>query len=126
MVGTAVAVLAHRVLDWLNCCVLGQGTGILDRDFVDVKVDLDRLVGGKAVQGRFPKAGSGGIPWFAFLDAKGEVIVTSDGPNGNIGYPAKPEEINHFLAMLRKAARRIEPEKIGKALKEAAERLKAS
>lgn len=116
----------HRLDDFL---ALQEIATILDRDFIDLKIDLDRMSGGKTVQAKFPKAGSGGIPWFAFLDAKGEVIVTSDGPNGNIGFPAKPDEINHFLAMLKKAARRIEPdeiEQIGKDLKETAERSKGS
>ena len=31
---------------------------------------------------------SGGIPWFAILDAQGKALATSDGPGGNIGYPA--------------------------------------
>ena len=47
-----------------------------------------------------------------FLDAKGNAIVTSDGPKGNIGYPATPAEIEHFIAMLTKARRRIEPAQV--------------
>lgn len=35
---------------------------------------------------------------------------TADGPKGNIGYPAEPQEIEHFLAMLKQSARRMEPE----------------
>ena len=33
---------------------------------------------------------------------------TSDGPKGNIGYPFKPEEIDHFMALIAKESRRIE------------------
>ena len=47
-----------------------------------------------------------------FTDAKGNAIVNSDGPKGNIGYPATPEEIGHFVAMLRKAARKLSPAQI--------------
>nr|UXE45585.1 thiol:disulfide interchange protein DsbD [uncultured bacterium] len=82
---------------------------ILGRDFIDVKIDEDRMTGGKELDARFRKGASGGIPWIAFLDAKGNVLATSDGPDGNIGYPAKPDEIAHFANMLA-VARRIEPE----------------
>jgi thioredoxin-related protein len=49
-----------------------------------------------------------GLPFFAFLDEKGELIVNSLRPTGssreNIGYPAQPEEIDWFITMLKKAA----------------------
>ncbi len=77
---------------------------ILGRDFVDVKLDLSRMTGADGVLKKYKAEKSGGIPWFAFLDAKGDAIVTSDGPRGNIGYPAAPEEIDHFIAMLKKVA----------------------
>ncbi len=43
---------------------------------------------------------SGGIPWFAILDAKAKVLATSDGPKGNIGFPSTEDEIVHFVKML--------------------------
>jgi thioredoxin-related protein len=85
---------------------------ILGKDFVDIKIDEDRMTGGKELDAKFRKDGAGGIPWFAFLDAQGKVLATSDGPKGNIGYPAQPDEIAHFTTMLRKTARRIEPAQI--------------
>ena len=54
-----------------------------------------------------------GLPFFAFLDAKGEVIVNSKRPvagqtNGrNIGHPFQPQEIEWFITMIKKAAPRI-------------------
>ena len=30
------------------------------------------------------------------------------GPNGNIGYPFKPEEIDHFMSVITKEGRRID------------------
>jgi len=49
-----------------------------------------------------------GLPFFAFLDAKGETIVNSlrpdKGGTSNIGYPSEPEEIDWFLEMVQKAA----------------------
>ena len=83
---------------------------IIGRDFVDVKLDLSRMTGADTILKKYKPDQSGGIPWFVFVDAKGNAIVTSDAPKGNIGYPAAPEEIAHFMAMLKKAARRIGPE----------------
>ena len=46
-----------------------------------------------------------GLPFFAFLDAKGELIVNSrrDGA-GNIGHPFQQEEVAWFMKMLQRAA----------------------
>lgn len=76
---------------------------LLGKTFVDVKLDLNRMTGADVVLDRYKGAKSGGIPWYAILDAEGKKVVDSDGPNGNIGYPLQPDEIVHFLAMLRKA-----------------------
>ncbi|MFO0956579.1 MAG: thioredoxin family protein [Isosphaeraceae bacterium] len=87
---------------------------IFDRQFVDRKIDVDRMTGGKEMAEKF-KADRKGIPWFAFLDRDGKVVADSDGPDGqNIGYPAEPKEIDHFIAMLKKAATKLTPEQIAK------------
>ncbi len=46
-----------------------------------------------------------GLPFFVFLNAKGELIVNSkkDGRD-NIGHPFQPEEVSWFMTMLGKAA----------------------
>jgi len=85
---------------------------VFAKDFVDLKIDVDRMTDGKTVSARFRGSEGGGIPWSAFLDAEGKVIVTSDGPEGNIGYPTAPAEIAHFLAMLRQARKNMTPEDI--------------
>src|SRR6185312_3516971 len=102
---------------------------IFGRDFVDIKLDLARMAGADEVLGQYNRSRAVGVPWFVFLDAKGNALVTSDGPKGNIGYPAKPEEIEHFIAMLKKVARKIEPaqiESIEKSLKSEAEKIEAA
>jgi thioredoxin-related protein len=73
---------------------------VFGKDYVDVKIDMDRMTGAKEILTRFNSSGSGGIPWFVILDAKGKPMATSDGPNGNIGFPANDEEITHFVKML--------------------------
>ena len=55
----------------------------------------------------FQKLGGEGLPFFAILDAKGKALATSTGPDGNIGYPKEPQEIEAFAAVLRKTAPRI-------------------
>jgi len=47
-----------------------------------------------------------GLPFFAFVDSEGKMIVSSntDGKSGNIGCPATKAEIEWFLKMIRKAA----------------------
>jgi hypothetical protein len=53
--------------------------------------------------------GNAGLRFFAFLDANGELIVNSlppvaGRPAMNIGDPRKPEEVEWFLLMVKKAA----------------------
>jgi hypothetical protein len=50
-----------------------------------------------------------GLPFLAVLDKKGNVIGSSlrpvpGKPGENIGYPATPEEVGHFLSILEAAA----------------------
>jgi thiol-disulfide isomerase/thioredoxin len=58
--------------------------------------------------------GPNGLPFFAFLDGKGTLIVNSNRPSRsggmNIGYPSEPEEIDWFVKMMKKAAPKIAPE----------------
>jgi thioredoxin-related protein len=114
----------HHLHNWM---AQPEIAAILDRDFVIAQVDVDRMTGGKEIQKRYQPATSGGIPWFAILDAQGKSLVTSDGPKGNIGYPAAPEEIDHFLAMVKGQGRRIDAhqlDQLRKSLEENAERIK--
>ena len=51
-----------------------------------------------------------GLPFIAFLDSKGDVIVNGMYPGddkhkkGNIGHPIEPHEVDWFMSMLQKAA----------------------
>jgi len=85
---------------------------LINREFVDVKLDLSRMMGADEILRRYNPGKSGGIPWFVFLDSRGKALATSNGPKGNIGYPATPEEIEHFIGMLKKTARKLEPAQI--------------
>ena len=41
-----------------------------------------------------------GIPWSVILDSDGNVLATSDGPEGNIGFPNSKTNIDHFMSMV--------------------------
>ncbi|HYV28228.1 MAG TPA: hypothetical protein VFA77_11885 [Candidatus Eisenbacteria bacterium] len=55
-----------------------------------------------------------GLPFFAFADAKGNLIVNSNRPlagkpeGANIGHPFAPEEVEWFMSMLKQAALKME------------------
>jgi thioredoxin-related protein len=111
----------HKLHDWM---AQPEIAAIFDRDFIIAQVDIDRMTGGKDILQQYRPAPSGGIPWYAILDARGKSLVTSDGPRGNAGYPALPEEIDHFLSMVKGQSRRIDAgqlDRLRKSLEEAAE-----
>jgi hypothetical protein len=74
------------------------------KEFIPVKVDTDRMTGGKDVLAAYPKSEKQGIPWFVFLDAEGKELADSMSEKGNIGCPNTEEEIDAFLANLKKAS----------------------
>ncbi|HTL58018.1 MAG TPA: thioredoxin family protein [Candidatus Limnocylindrales bacterium] len=51
--------------------------------------------------------GPAGLPYSAFLNAKGDLIVNSKLAGNNIGYPGEPNEIDYFIVMMKKAAPRM-------------------
>jgi thioredoxin-related protein len=70
--------------------------------------------GGEALEAQFGSKGTG-LPFFAFLDEHGELIANSNRPvpgkpdGENIGHPMAPEEVDHFMWMLRKAVPALSP-----------------
>jgi uncharacterized protein YyaL (SSP411 family) len=115
----------HKLEDFLARPEIAE---IVSRDYVDLKIDTDRMKQAKSVLDRYYPNASGGIPWMAILDGKGNVLATSDSPKGNIGYPAEPHEIQHFMEMLNKTKQRIESKQLGQleqALQEEAEKINA-
>ena len=114
----------HELHNWL---AQPEIAAILDRDFIVAQVDIDRMASGKEVMRTYRADPSGGIPWYVMLDSRGKALATADGPKGNIGYPYKPEEIDHFLATVKGQAHRIDAgqlDRLRKSLEESAERIK--
>jgi thioredoxin-related protein len=111
----------HKLEDFL---ARPEISAILARDFVVLKIDVDRMTSGKDVMKKYRPDDSGGIPWFTVIDAKGEKLATSDlleGQIKNIGYPAEPKEIDAFMSLIEGQARRIEPGQIAQVRKELAQ-----
>jgi thiol-disulfide isomerase/thioredoxin len=101
----------HRLEGWMAREEVNE---LLAKDYIDQKIDEDRMVGGKDVEAHFRTDTKGGIPWFAITDAQGKILATSDGPEGNTGFPSKPAEVAHFLTMLRKTATHLTAADIAK------------
>lgn len=81
---------------------------LLAREFIDVKIDVDRMAGATTVASLLRRGDSGGIPWCVFTDAALRPLADSDGPDGNIGFPVSAEEIAHFVSMLRAARQHLD------------------
>lgn len=96
---------------------------VMFKDYFVAKIDLSTQQGAQELETKYRTQGSGGIPWFAVLDAKAQAIMTADSPSiGNVGCPAKPEEIAWFQEVVAKTATRITPEEratLGEAFAEA-------
>ncbi len=83
----------------------------LDPHYVFVKLDVSRDRGAREVVDGFKGSKSGGVPWYAILDAEGKPMATSNlpgedesGTNSNIGFPSDPPGVDHFVGMLRRTA----------------------
>lgn len=100
----------HYLEDWLA----EPEQAVLHEQFVDVKIDLDRMKNAKAILSRYSEENQG-IPWTAIIDPKtGKVIVDSTGPEGNIGFPSTDQEIDYFAQMLRNCGDRFSESDIRK------------
>jgi thiol:disulfide interchange protein len=90
----------HRLENWME---KPEVAPILAKAFVDLKIDVDRNPGGKALCDKMG-AGKSGIPWIAILDAEGKTLTTSEAPgSGNVGFPYGDEEIAWFIRMLKES-----------------------
>jgi thiol-disulfide isomerase/thioredoxin len=83
---------------------------VFEKHFIPVKLVVQEGDKKKALENAGGEAllkewgGPAGLPYSVFLDAQGALIVSSKREGQNIGYPAKPEEIDWFAQMMKKAA----------------------
>lgn len=97
---------------------------IISRHFVIARVDVQErgdkkrldTPGGDELMAEVGGKDAGGLPFFAFLDSSGKLIVNSVRPvpgkseGANIGHPMAPEEVGWFMTMLRKAVPALTPD----------------
>ena len=79
---------------------------LLTKEFIPLMLDYDRAIGARDIQKRFIQQQQG-LPWFAFINADGQAVITSTGTKGNVGYPWEPHEIAHFKTMLLKVRKHL-------------------
>ncbi len=83
---------------------------VFERYFVPVKLVVQENAKNQALENPGAEGllkelgGPSGLPYSAFLDARGASIVNSKLDGDNIGYPAQPREIGYFVQMMKKAA----------------------
>jgi len=94
----------HRLEDWM---AEPEVAALLAKDFIDVKIDQDRMTNGKLVGSLLRRGEAGGIPWIVLMDGSLRPLADADGPGGNVGFPVSPEEIGHFMSMLRAARQKL-------------------
>jgi thiol-disulfide isomerase/thioredoxin len=97
----------HKLEDWM---ARPEIAAIMAKDFIDLKIDVDRTVGGKELNSKMARPDGGGIPWIAIVECCGKTVADSNAPSsGNIGFPSKKEEVAYFGEMLKKAAVNMTP-----------------
>lgn len=107
----------HRLEDWM---ARPEVAALLGKEFVDVKIDIDRMTGGKELyEAQLSAAGASndGIPWFVFLDADGRQLANATGKTGTIGFPYEPDEVAHFGTMLKTVQSHLADEDIAALVK---------
>lgn len=84
---------------------LDRNKEILGRHFVFLQIDSLRLDNGDKVMKPFHRTANQGIPWVVILDADGNSLGDSEGPDGkNFGFPSAPDGIDRFMQLLATTA----------------------
>lgn len=94
--GAPWCIWCHRLEGWLG---QEEVAAVLGQDFVDLKIDQDRTIGGKELLDELRHGRGGGVPWFAFLDADGTELAASDDVDSggdNVGFPQENAEVAWF------------------------------
>jgi thiol-disulfide isomerase/thioredoxin len=89
---------------------------VFEKYFVPVKLVVQENDKNKALENAGADVllkqlgGPSGLPYSAFLDAQGALIVNSKLNGQNIGYPSQPVEIDWFIRMMKQAAPNMSPD----------------
>ena len=104
-------VIVQETATWCGPChmlarYLERNRAIWEKDYLWIRID-QRWRGSEEVMNGIENGYRRGIPWFAILDGNADVLATSDGPDGNIGFPSKPASIDHFMKMIESTSQRM-------------------
>lgn len=104
-------VFAHFVAPWCGWCkrldiyfAMDEVAAVFDRSFVRVKIDVERMSGGKDAAAKYGMSETTGLPFFAVIDGNGRKLIDSVGPKGNTGFPVEDFEVAHYMDMLKKTS----------------------
>jgi hypothetical protein len=114
-------VLVDQTSAYCGWCVrLGEyleaNQDVLSKDYVTVTLDR-RLPGGQEILDRLRPKKEYSTPWMVILDADGNPLADSDGPEGNVGYPNDPAGLGHWGKMIRTTARHLTDADVERLLK---------
>jgi thiol-disulfide isomerase/thioredoxin len=71
------------------------------KDYIVLHIDLARMENGHLIKEKFTSDPS--VPWTVIVNPASEVLCTSVGAKGNIGFPIGIEECKHFISMVEKS-----------------------
>ncbi|MHB8956739.1 MAG: carboxypeptidase regulatory-like domain-containing protein [Pirellulaceae bacterium] len=110
-------VIVQETATWCGPCHLLSrfldSHRVWEKDYIWVKMD-HRWTGARELMAELREGAEGGIPWFAILDASGQLLVTSNDPKTkqNIGYPSEESGQIHFQHMLNSTRQRLTEEDV--------------
>jgi hypothetical protein len=81
---------------------LDKNAHLFADDYIVIKIDTEMMTHGAETAQKLRGDRGGGIPWITILDGDGTELITSDGPNGNIGCPITEQERAFFITMIEK------------------------
>lgn len=107
-------VIVQETATWCGPChmvtrYLEKQRSIWKKDYLWVQID-HRWHGSYEVMNSLKEGYRGGIPWLAVLDSDRTVLATSEGPDGNIGFPHDSASIDHFMSMISSTRLRLSDE----------------
>ncbi len=105
-----------RLARWID-----DQRGRLEKDYIMLKIDDVRDQNGAAVAERLTRGESYGVPFHAIFDEEGAMLINSNGPLGNIGYPCDFEGKTHLRKMLLQSRRQLTEAEIEELIQSLAE-----
>jgi 5-hydroxyisourate hydrolase-like protein (transthyretin family) len=100
---------------------LDEQKSLVEKDYLHVKID-SRMPEAEELIGELREKQEGGVPWMTILDADGKTLITSDGEEGNIGYPGEPKSQEHWLKMLTSTKQRLTDDDVAALMKPLSEK----